>query len=348
MIKRALFIGLVALSVTTISAALVLAADAASKSGNETAKNLNLFFGSTNVTSGYYTWSVAVARAINKYSKGISITVVESGATYDNVKKIREGIFHGGLSEGMQGAYEMYRGLETFKGKAWEPIRFFFMRNVNANRFYVLSDSKIKTWSDLAGKKVYAGMPGSAAAKRVQRSNDLLGTGLKLVPGSLSDAIKDLQTGRLEAAYKSGPVYTFDAAMMAAHQSTPLRAIGFNAEEAAKLAAKYPQFLVTKTPANSIKLVPGHDSFYEIYALGGSHTSAKLPQGVGYRIVKSVYEHWNEIKQAYPSSTDDMIADYVKLVPPGLEVPLHAGTVQYAEEIGIKIPKHLIPPEYKP
>ncbi len=309
---------------------------------------INLSVGSTSSNSGAYMWAVAVTNAISKADPGITCTVVESGATYDNLKRIREGVFNWSAADGWGGGLEMYRGLETFKGKAWEPIRWFALRDLTASRTYVRADSGIKTWADLRGKTVAGGTPGSAAAVRVTRANETLGTNAKFYMGTFDKAISDMQTGKIASVHKSGPIDTFDAAMNAAHITTPLSVIGFNDQEAAKLNAAFPQFLVTKTPSGAIKLLPKLGPVWEIYSITGAHASSKLPEEVGYRMIKAIYKNWGEIGKAFPACAPfDPIKDYLRIVPEGMVLPLHAGVVRYAEEIGIQIPAAFIPPEYK-
>ena len=311
-------------------------------------ETVRLTAGSTSSVSGVYVWSVAIARVINKYVPGIRVTVVESGATYDNLRRMREGIFDYGTGEGWGGILEMYKGLETFEGNAWEPIRVFLVRDSAWGRTFVRADSGIKTWSDLKGKKLSGGTPGSGGATRVARCNEFLGTGAIVVPGSLSDAAADLQSGRLDAVLKSGPRDGFDAAMLATHVIRPLTVIGFSDEEAAKLSARYPHFTLMKIPAGTIKPLPKLGDIWEMVTIGGAATTSRLPEDVVYRMIKAIYEHWSEIGQAFPSCASvNPITEYVNLVPKGMEVPFHAGVVRYAKEKGINIPASLIPPEYK-
>ena len=54
---------------------------------------VHLNMGSTSSTSGVYAWCVAAANVINKADNGIQVTVVESGAGMDNLRKISAGVF---------------------------------------------------------------------------------------------------------------------------------------------------------------------------------------------------------------------------------------------------------------
>ena len=49
----------------------------------------NLNMGSTSSTSAVYAWCVATANVINKAGFGLNVTVVESGAALDNLRKLR-------------------------------------------------------------------------------------------------------------------------------------------------------------------------------------------------------------------------------------------------------------------
>ncbi|MFH1574772.1 MAG: hypothetical protein ABIG68_12370, partial [Acidobacteriota bacterium] len=76
------------------SAILAAAAAACAPGGNR----IHLFLGSTQSTSGVYTFGVSVAAVIAKHDPEIVVTVVESNGAYDNAKRMKEGIFHWSVS----------------------------------------------------------------------------------------------------------------------------------------------------------------------------------------------------------------------------------------------------------
>ncbi|MDO8567118.1 MAG: TAXI family TRAP transporter solute-binding subunit [Dehalococcoidales bacterium] len=345
--KRRVIFGLIA-AILVLSLVITACSSPSPSGQTPAAKKTNLFFGSTSSTSGTYVWAVAIANVVNTYAPNVSITVVESGATYDNARKIKEGVFEGGLADSLTAPFELSRGIESFTGQAWEPIRILTLRDLAASRLIVRADSGIKTWADLKGKKVWGGIPGSSAAEEITRANATLGTGAILVPGTLDDAVQGLSTGSIVAVHKSSNLDSFDASFMQVHVQKPLMAIGFSDDEAAKLAAKYPQFFMTKTPAGTIKTNPNTTPLWEIYVVAVVPASSRLSEEHGYQIIKAVKEHWNEVVQAYPSSgAYDPITTYLKTVPPALAVKVHAGVARYAKEIGVNIPPDFIPPEYK-
>ncbi len=222
------------------------------------------------------------------------------------------------------------------------------MRDITVSRTYVRADSGIRTWSDLRGKKIGSGNPGSRAAQRVIRFNELLGTGAIIFPGTLADAVNQLQSGRIDAVHKSGPADDFDAALLEVHLLKPVTVIGFSEEEAAKINGKYPQMGIAETPAGSIKPLPKLGSIWEVKYPTGASVSSRMTEEVGYRITKAVYEHWSDISKVFPSSAPfNPITDYVKATQQGREVPFHAGVIRYAKEKGIPIPAGFVPADYK-
>ena len=122
--------------------------------GAALAEDIHLNMGSTSSSSGVYAWCVAAANVINKAKNGVNVTVVESGAGMDNLRKISSGVFDFALAIDLPGTLQLYKGIEGFKGKAFKDVRWLFVRNVFADRLYVRKDSGVTTFGDLDRKSV--------------------------------------------------------------------------------------------------------------------------------------------------------------------------------------------------
>ena len=122
-------------------------------------KMINLNMGSTSSTSAVYAWCVATANVINKANLGLNVTVIESGAALDNLRKLKDGSFDFALSIDIPSAMQMYHGIDAFKGKEWKDVRVLFIRNVTVDRIYVRKDAGVKTFTELSGKAVFSGDP---------------------------------------------------------------------------------------------------------------------------------------------------------------------------------------------
>lgn len=316
-------------------------------------KLINLSMGSTRSTSGVYAFAVGIASAIAKHDPLIVNTVVESGGSYDNAKGMKKGIFDWSSSSSPAVYADVYDGTGKFKKEgAWKDVRLMFLRSTNIARIYVREDKVkaegINRWSDLAGKNFAPGIPGTRDMERGAAVDKILGTGVKFIPSSLKDAVRALKEGRVVGLLKGSPVDNFDAAVLECHYSTPLTVIGFTKEDARKIQAKDPMNTLIETAKGTIKTLPRVGDFWEMNSSVMTMSSSRMPQDVAYRIVKAVHKGWQDIAEAYPPCKGvNPIADAFKATPDHKKFLFHAGVIQYAKEIGIKVPNRLIPPEYK-
>ena len=309
--------------------------------------------GSTRSTSGVYAFAVGIAAAITKHDPGIVNTVVESGGSYDNAKGMKKGIFDWS-SSGSPAVYaNVYDGSGKFaKEGAWKDVRLMFLRSTNIARAYVRTDvaaaKGIKSWPDLSGKNFAPGIPGTRDMSRCLAVDKILKTGIKFIPSSLNDAIRALKEGRIVGMLKGGPINGFDAAVLECHYSTPLTVIGFSKEEALKVQAVDPMNTFMNIPKGTIKNLPDIGNFWEMNSSVMTMSSSRMSQEIGYRIIKAVHKGWDDIAKAYaPCKGVNPVADAFAATPEDKKFLFHAGAVQYAKEIGIKVPPRLIPPEYK-
>jgi len=307
-----------------------------------------LNMGSTSSTSGLYAWCVAGASVINKADNNIRVTVVESGAALDNLRRIKDGVFDLGFCVDIASAMQLYKGIGTFEGEGWEPIRWLFLRNAIINRVYVRADSGIKTFTDLRGKKFSPGMPGASSTNNFINFDKVVGNEIDLIPAALGDAIDSLKQGKIVGLQKSSGLTSLDSSLIEVNLRTPLAAIGYGEDDMKKIIAEYPYILFAETPAGSILEIPNNPAIMEEIVVVGAVTSSKLSEEVVYEIVKAYVEGFENVAAAYPGIIGfDPIGDVFESVAPGGEIPIHAGLYKYCLEKGIEVPERFIPPECK-
>lgn len=311
-------------------------------------KMVNLNMGSTSSTSAVYAWCVATANVINKANVGLNVTVVESGAALDNLRKLKEGVFDFALSIDIPSAMQMVQGIDSFKGQPWQDVRVLFIRNVTIDRLYARKDAGVKTFTDLGGKRFSPGIPGASSTAYMMKFNEVLKANINFVPGTLSDSIGALQTNRIVGLQKTSPVSAMDASLIEVNLTTPITALGFTKDDVARITKVYPYIPFIETAKGSIAQIPDAGPMYELAPIVGAMASKALPEDVAYRIVKSYVEGLPEVAASYPAVKGwDPVSDLFKYVPEGAEVPVHLGLVRYAKEKGIAVPKRFLPPEQK-
>lgn len=309
-------------------------------------RNLNM--GSTSSTSPVYAWAVATANVINKANVGLNVTVVESGAALDNLRKLKEGVFDFALSIDIPSAMQMYHGIDSFKGQPWKDVRVLFIRNVTVDRVYVRKDAGVKTFRELGGKKFSPGIPGASSTAYMMKFNEVLKANIAFVPGTLADSIAALQTNRIVGLQKTSPVQAMDSSLIEVNLTTPLTVIGFTPEDVAAITKAYPYIPFIETPKGTIAQLPDAGPMHELAPIVGAMAPKDLPEDVVYRIVKAYVAGLPEVAASYPAVKGwDPVADLFRYVPEGAEVPAHAGLVRYARERGIEVPKRFLPPEVK-
>lgn len=331
----------------TVALALVVVCFSAN-AADSPKKVLNLNMGSTSSTSAVYAWCVATANVINKANVGLNVTVIESGAALDNLRKLKSGSFDFALSIDIPSAMQMHQGIDTFKGQPWKDVRILFIRNVTADRIYVRKDQGIKSFSDLSGRKFSPGIPGASSTANMMKFDEILKTKISFMPGALGDSINAFQSKRIVGLQKTSPLNAIDASLIEVNMTTPITVVGFTKEDTEKIRKVYPYIPFIETARGAIAQLPDAGPMYELAPIVGAMASKDLPESVAYRIVKSYAEGLAEVAASYPAVKGwNPVSDLFKYVPEGAEIPAHAGLVAYAKEKGISVPKRFIPPEYK-
>jgi TRAP-type uncharacterized transport system substrate-binding protein len=115
--------------------------------------------GCTQTASSHYAYCVGQAKAINTLAPDLDVTVVETGATIDNLKRMTKNqIDYGLITPGP--VYLAWKGLENFKSSPIPDIRNLFFYTLSAVYWSVREDSRIKTPADLNGRKFNPGIRG--------------------------------------------------------------------------------------------------------------------------------------------------------------------------------------------
>ena len=197
------------------------------------AQERDIALGSVSSSSGVYPFAVALASVITDAENGLNVTTVEGGGGFDHARLMQQNVVDFSTSGSPAVVNAVTTGTGGFETDgAWEGPRLMFMRNLNVTRLYVRQDEAeaegITTWSDLAGKTVVPGVPGTRDMDRMMGANELLGTGITMIPASLDDATSRLSERRVSAVSNGSPNDRFSPALQALHFNTPLTVIGFS------------------------------------------------------------------------------------------------------------------------
>lgn len=301
-------------------------------------------FGVTASTSSHYLHFVAKTKIWNEFVPEVNVTVVAAGSTTQNAAQMATGQFDLTSFESSSG-FEQYNGVASFQGKAIPDMRIVFNDVDFVNMIMVREDSGITSLRDLDGKAFNPGIPGSAVETSTKRALELLGIQPNYFAASFQDAVTAIQNKRIVGYVKSTAVgFKPDATMLQLAAGVKMRTIGFSKAEFDQILVKYPMYTMVAVPKGVENNFYGDGGFMEFSSGLGQATMKSFPEDLVYKMVKAVFMRKNLVEQAYEGySAFDLVNQTVQYA----RIPLHAGTVKYLKEIGVKVPDALIPPEAK-
>lgn len=311
-----------------------------SESDQPKEEKVSLSVGTTNTSSSLYAYYSGLNKALSEYAPEVSLTILETGATIDNITRLERGQIDMGLAV-MDGAYEAYEGSGKWEDDPQKNLRTLYVYTENALYYVVTQDSGVTEFSDFDGQKYNLGIRGSTTENQTTDIFALLDIDVSPHTGDVSDAANAVKDGDIIGLTKTGVGTSPDATIMDLETSKDLHLLGYSEEEVEKIQETFPWLRTTTIPAD---IYDWQETDVTTLAQQvGNIVLSDLPEEVAYKITKAAFEGKNYQEEAYSSIKD---LDFVELTLDS-PIPLHAGTVRYLEEIGIDVPSELIPEEYK-
>ena len=301
----------------------------------ETTGQTFVTIGTGGVTGVYYPTGGAICRLVNKgrQEHNIRCSVESTGGSVYNLNTIAAGELDMGVAQS-DWQYHAYNGTTSkFEDKGPnKDLRAVF--SVHPEPFTVVAraDSGIKTFTDLKGKRVNIGNPGSG-----QRGT------MEVVMGALGWTKADFKlASELKSAEQSKALCDnkVDAMVFTVgHPSGSIKEASTSCDSViVEVAGPEIDALVEANDYYRTATIPGGmyrgtDTDTKTFGVGATFvTSAKVSDDVIYKVVKAVFENFDEFKKLHPAfanlKKEEMITD-------GLSAPLHDGAVKYYKEAGL-------------
>ncbi len=303
---------------------------------NVQTKTTFITIGTGGITGVFYPTGGAIAKIVNKKKKvyGIRCTVESTGGSVFNVNAIMAGDLEFGVVQSDR-QYQAINGSPNseWEGKPQKDLRAVFSIHPESVTLVAAVDAGINSISDLRGKRVNIGNPGSGP--RQNSIDALTAVGIDYKKDMQAEGIKAaesagfLQDGRIDAFF-----YTVGHPSGSIKEATSgKRKVRFASISGIdKLLAKYPYYAKSAIP---VKLYPGAQNKEDVQTFGVKATlvtSAKVPDKVVYAITKEVFDNFEDFKKLHPA--------FQVLTKKGmlesLSAPIHAGAMKYYKEAGLK------------
>lgn len=262
------------------------------------AETKSITFGSTNAASSNFALAVAMNKAIKKDLPDVNVSMIETGASVDNVRRMTKKEIDFGLVM-VDTSIQAIEGLGPFKDKAVPDLVVLYSHDASSLQFSVRADSGVNQLTDLTGKKFSAGIRGSGAELLTRQIFAELGITPSWVPGSIQDSVEGVQNRHLIGYAKYGQGTTsLDATMRELLTSTPMKFLGFSPEQKARVLAKVKGVDFMTLPAD---LIPGQPSVDTPVVYGTYSTRLSLmDDATAYAVAKAIYTNRQYLIDVFP------------------------------------------------
>jgi uncharacterized protein len=319
-----------------IASSLICAAAFAAMPGSASAQDAKremLQLSTGGVTGSFYLIGAPISNYVNNNSPRLRLTPSTSGGGYENMRRVNAGQAQLGMVT-PDAMFEGWNGVKPFTSpmRNWRVIG--QVVPPMANHLVILDDPKINTLSDLKGKNVAIGAPGSAAATGLQRL--LTATGLlsqmraQMLPHQ--DYPDMLVDRRVDAITRLGTIPAGTVEEIAAQRKIKL--IDMSAEmEKSGFFQKYPFYQPIKIAAGTY---PGQYKDVTVFGSNGFLIAHKdVPDDVIYEFTKLAYSDAGLRHVSLAFKSHGLNAKSPLTGNPG---PVHPGAAKYWREQGIQVP----------
>ena len=293
-----------------------------------------MLIGSTSASSSHYGYFVAVSQVINEKVPGLEASVVETGATVDNLRRFARNQIDLGLVT-TNVLSQAYFGKQAFKDR---PVKskLLWVYVIAPQNAIVRKDAGITDFSGLNGRRYNPGLKGSATEKTTESVFEVLGIKPEYVRGSTTDIVTAVKDNHIRGYVKSGAGLKLDASSRDISTFTPINILSLDKDQAALIRSKLPEVSIVDVPAGA---GPGIGNYTTWGFAVACSASLDMDEATAYGIVKAICED-KTIQASAMASVKG--ADFVEMTLKYATSPLHPGTIKYFKEIGASIPDRLI------
>lgn len=288
--------------------------------------------GTGGVTGVYYPTGGAICRLVNKNRKehGVRCSAESTGGSIYNINNVRAGELEFGVAQS-DWQYHAYHGTSKFEDQGkFEGLRAVFSVHPEPVTILAHDDSGIENITDLKGKRVNIGNPGSGTRGTWEVIEEAFGWSRSDL--KLAAEMKSAETGQALCDKKIDSYFWLVGHPSALTQESlstcASHLVNATGDVIDKLVADNSYYRTATIPAGMYN----NESDINTFGVGATFvTSADVPAEVVYVVVKAVFDNFEDFKKLHPAfgnlKPEEMISD-------SLSAPLHDGAMMYYKERG--------------
>jgi len=325
---------------------LVFATVACGIAGAAWADDMEIRWGTSRLGSSGHKALTNLSEFLNKDLKGYKVSVQPTPGGIISVKGYATEKFDGYFGSDVA-FYEYAKGVSRFKGfkeaAKRAPVQSLWTFTLETGMAIHKRDKdKIKSWGDLAGKKVFTGPRPWDTRAQVERALEDLGVKHEYLEVDIGTAGSLLESGRIDAL----TVYTSAESSTApwiteASLTTDWILLAPSKDELAKLEKD--GFAIAQVKPTMFKKDVGTDSMTMLPFYYGLHVGINVPEDAAYQILKIVEANAAEMAKAdkgFKQLADDMVGMQKRGIAAAVDfVEIHPGLAKFMKEKGAWDPK---------
>ncbi len=300
--------------------------------GGVSAQNISIATGGTGGV--YYPLGGGMAAVLTKNIPGMQATAEVTGGSVDNLKLVGTGKPYLGMVMS-DAAQDAYQGVDKFNGN---KVSLRTLVVMYPNRMHVVSveGRGVSKMSDLKGKRVSTGSPGSATEVMAFRLIEAAGLDkdkdMKRERLGVAESVNAIKDGKIDAFFWVGGLPTAAVTDLANTPGTKIKMID-HAEAVAAMNKKYGNLYVEDVIAKSVyKGMEADNKQATVMNILVAHEN--MDEKTAYNIVKTVFEKKDDLVAVHKEAANFKLENQKAS---GSPVPFHPGAIRYFAEKGIKI-----------
>ena len=269
----------------------------------------------------YYPFGGALAKVWSDNIDGMNVKAEVTAASVENTIKVVRGDMLAGLAMGNV-VLDAYKGEGKFPAKM--PVNVLFALYPNLVHAVTLDNGKVKSLSDLKGKRISLGAPGSGTAVTAAALLESIGLNvekdIRAVYLNFSETTNALANGQIDAGFLVGGQGVGAVTQLALIHN--IRILDISEKEQADFRRQYPAYSSYTIPAGIYNKV---DSVNTLSVWNVIVVQADMPEDVAYELTRTAFENIEQVRRVVKAANATTLANAGSLNG----VPLHPGALKY-------------------
>jgi TRAP transporter TAXI family solute receptor len=297
------------------------------EANSQVIKREALRIGTASTGGLYYSVGGTLANIINNSDMGVDVSVLPTGGGIENMRLMHSGEIEMGFTV-PSWIYYGERAKGPFEDGAIKNMKAIASLYPQYFQMVVRKDSGMTTWSDLKGKKVSVGPPGSGEMIAFEEMMDVFGLTSENIDKkvlTLPESGQNFKDGMLDAFWTiaGAPV----AVILDVSSQVPVNILSMSEQQMQTITKNLPYYSIGEMPANSYPDQPDKVPMLTSYAV--LIVRDDVPEDIVYNFTREMFENIDEIHLSHKQAEEITLETALDGID---ELELHPGAARYYKE----------------